>query len=74
MEQPQMNQTTVDGGGTNTVLIVIVIIIILVGGYFLFIKESVAPAPSEENGGINIDVTLPANSGEQPPAGEEAYY
>ena len=74
MEQPQISQTTTsDGGGTNTVLIVIVIIIILVGGYFLFMRGGTAPAPAD-NGGVNIDVTLPADSGEQPPAGEEAVY
>lgn len=63
MEQPQINQTTTDGGsGTNTILIVLVIIIILVGGYFLFMRNGDTMPAENNDGGVNINVDLPAGN------------
>lgn len=62
MEQPQVNQTTVDGGG-NTALIVIVILLLLVGGYFLFVRGGTTAPAADDNSGINVDIDLPEGGG-----------
>lgn len=44
-------------GNTNTILIVIVLIIVVVLGVWWYMKSTAVPA---DNGGMDINVTLPA--------------
>ncbi|HEV7702576.1 MAG TPA: hypothetical protein VGO63_04015 [Candidatus Paceibacterota bacterium] len=57
-------------GNTNTILIVVVIVIVVVLGVWWYMRSTAAPA---DNGGADVNVTLPAGDTTTPVTGSGAY-
>lgn len=64
-----MSEIQNENSGTNTILIVLVLVAIVGFGVWFFSSQRTTPATDNENGGLNVDVNLPApqNSGTPPP-------